>query len=103
MYFLTSLRITPSKHNIRTNTHPSNDNRCWGYYKDKEKAIQAATENWGDMEECYYEYLVIEHFSEGLITIAKEEIWYHWDIKLSRWVECKKPEELKRVVNFGIG
>lgn len=77
----------------------NHDSRCWGFFTSKDKAIQAVTENWTDMNEAgYYKYAVIEPHYEGLINpIIGEDIWfvakYDKEKKMCLGYEqCEKPK-----------
>lgn len=99
MYFLTAIF---AKAEEGFEPQPKHE-RCFGYYSDKQKALKAADENWADMHECSYNWLIIEKISEGLPAIPKEEIWYQWDYGVECWVHSEKPNWAKQIVNWGIG
>ena len=80
MYFVTSI---------------DNCNRCsqpWGFFEEKETAIQALNENWGDMHECVYPYAVIERLSPGLYPPPEERVWFQWMPKKNGFYEIETPE-----------
>jgi len=77
--------------------------RCFGYYSDKQKALQAVDENWADMHECLYNWLLIEKIPEGIHATPEEEIWYAWDDGVEHWVHVEKPIWSKRIINWSIG
>lgn len=99
MYFLTAMHLK-----TETGFVPQPDNtRCFGYFIDKQVALQAADENWADMHECLYAWLLIEKIPEGLHAIPEEEIWYKWDSGLSAWLHADKPEWSRGIINWSIG
>ncbi len=77
------------------------DGRTPGYFNTYECVIG----NYGDIHETTYRYAVIEEFDEGLYNIPKLEKWFRWtgNNDSGKYVECKKPDSLKRTVCFGIG
>ena len=79
------------------NIHP----RCFGFYFTKAKALHAVKKDYGSMNECLFDHLVIEEFTEGIIATATQEIWFKWDHP--NWVPCEKPKSLNGCVSFGIG
>lgn len=87
--------------------------RCFGFFNNLDRAIKAVEDNECDLEEYYYDYIVIEEFDEGIHPRAKQELWYMWDEPLKRWMAgkaslcpCEKPKlfgSVATLVNFGIG
>lgn len=45
---------------------------CFGYYKNFKFATQAVHNNYGDINETIYDYVVIEYIEEGLNPICKK-------------------------------
>lgn len=66
--------------------------RTWGFYSDKETAIQALHENWTDMEETVYEYAVLEGFYEGISHGSGYEQWFKFDCERDGYFEIDKPK-----------
>lgn len=55
------------------------ETRTWGFYSDKDTAIQAVLENRTDLYEAgWYRYAVVEAVHEGLIADAVEQIFFIW-------------------------
>lgn len=77
--------------------------RCFGYFTTFNRAVEAIKENRGNMEECLYDYLVLEEFGEGIFNCSEKEVWFRWDDSLRKWNGVYKPEELENIVSFGIG
>lgn len=79
--------------------------RCVGYFADADRAVEAVLENWGDIYEMgYYPICVVETLSQGLYPQTKAIRWFEWDEKIEGYREMdERPEDLKRIVNFGLG
>ena len=82
-------------------TKDGRDSRCFGYYFSEVKARNAVTLNYGGLQECLYEYIVIERQTEGIHAIAEQIQWYHWVgpdelsdlLEEGRWEKCERPQE----------
>lgn len=79
--------------------------RCFGFYFTENAARNAALNNRGGMDECLYEYLVIEKQGEGIHAHAKDIQWYRWyhpEGQEGHWVESERPriERFQRITNF---
>jgi hypothetical protein len=81
--------------------------RCFGFFFSESAARIAASNNHGSMQECLYEYLVIEKQGEGIHAHAKDVQWYSWvdtDKKNwdGYWCECDRPkgESFDGIINF---
>jgi len=75
--------------------------RCFGWYDSFEKAELAVLENRCDIHECWYHYVVIEKFNEGIHPVAFEQSWYIWDGE--GYKKSEKPVKFNSIVNFGLG
>lgn len=64
---------------------------CW--WSNKEDAIRCVDINDGDIHEGYYEYVVIEDYDEGPLSLPTEEIWYCWDRQYNKYIPCHSPDE----------
>lgn len=94
-YFLTSIYDEPNLFVHRK------ARRTFGYFDTLEKACKAVTENHCNMQECLYNYLVVEGIKEGIHSLVEEEYWFCWEH--NQWRVCEKPEFLKGTVNFALG
>lgn len=94
MWFITAIHVV-EPYDGRIPFH-----RTFGFYADKREAEIAVEENRGSMEECLYDYIVIEEIGQGVLAIAENEQWYRWD---DRWVPCKKPKFSEGIINWAIG
>lgn len=77
MYFITCF----AKYEIDPKTHVPNigANRTFGYYADRDVAIRMVSLNNLDIQECIYQYAVIEHIPEGLYNPAIERLFFKWN------------------------
>lgn len=79
------------------------DKRTWGYYKDKDTAVQALHENWTDMWEYTYDVALLEKFESGICPECEERQWFKFDRARGGYFEMEEPEFIKCVVNFALG
>lgn len=78
--------------------------RTWGYYAERETAVQALHENWTDMWEYLYNYAVIEQYEEGISGyVFGSEQWFKWDPERKGYFEIDKPEETEHLCSHAIG
>ena len=79
--------------------------RVWGFYFTEEKARNAIVENIGNMQDCMYDYLVLERWpAEGVIAMADQEIWFCWNESSGGWQEIHdKPAFAKGVQCWAMG
>lgn len=77
MYFITCF----TKYEIDEKTKIPNigSARTFGYYENRDVAIEAVEKNWYDIQERIYRYAVIEHIPEGLYELADERLFFEWD------------------------
>lgn len=85
------------------NIHRSGDTRCFGYFCSLADAIRAAEENRCDMQECRYNYLVVEKLGEGIHAMATAIKWYKWNFEKNCWEYTQAPEWSIDVCNYSIG
>ena len=77
--------------------------RCWGFYCDKDTAIQALHENWTDMNETIYDYAVIEEYYEGIGQTTFNHWFFKYNQKLDEYQQINQPEELRHYAGFALG
>lgn len=70
MYFITSI-YEPHKYSI----NQLHSDRCFGYYDTELKAKEAVRQNRGEMQECLYNFLVIEKIGQGIHAMAEVVQW----------------------------
>ena len=78
-------------------------NRCWGFYKDKDKAIQAVEENWTDMWETCYDYAMIEEYEEGISHTTFWRKFYKFNEEKGGYDEIEEPKEWGCFHGFALG
>jgi hypothetical protein len=102
IYLITSIFRDPRKFQYGST-------RTFGYFHDLDNAISAVENNYADMQERLYNYIVIEELSEGVHSFVEKEYWYNWvgERSLSensgKWVLCEKPDWAAGTINWGIG
>ena len=81
--------------------------RCFGFFFNESVARGAALNNHGSIQECLYEYLVIEKQKQGIHAHAQDIQWYKWiDTDKENWdgcwIECSRPkgEGFDNTINF---
>lgn len=86
-YFIASVRVYGND-----DLSASTDSRCWGFFLSKKRAIKAVEENWTDMHENgYYPYVVIETYTEGLLSqTCNEYLWFKESYKQLSLDEVKE-------------
>jgi hypothetical protein len=76
MYFITCFQ----KYEIDKNGWPDVGScRTFGYFEDKEVALEAVKKNWCDIQERLYRYAVVEYIEEGLYNLATDRWFFEWD------------------------
>ena len=65
---------------------------AWGYYWNREEAIDAVHRNVTDMHETIYPYAIIERLEPGLFPGPKEREWFGWDEEKDGFYEIETPE-----------
>lgn len=98
MFFITTVRLSPDSF---LDDHAWTSS-CHGYYADVDVAFRAVLENWGDIQEYYYEYAVIEYVPEGIYSSSGDDpqYWFKWDTDCKGWVPCEAPEPFKRTIGW---
>jgi hypothetical protein len=100
-YFITTLTSGPINRNFKSRTH--------GYFEKLEDAIAAVEINCGGLDECLYDFCVIEPCPPGIYGFLEndldkdETIWYKWNHpkgEHGRWEKCDRPDEFKNICNF---
>lgn len=77
MYFITCFsRYVP---NDRLGIPDIGSARTFGYYHDRDVAIEMVKLNNCDIQERVYRYAVIEHIPEGLYEPADERLFFEWN------------------------
>lgn len=79
--------------------------RLVGWYGSYETAVSAVTGNWCGIDECCYDYALIEKIEEGLYKPANssERWWFKYDQVTNTYVPVKEPKEYESYSGFTIG
>lgn len=76
MYFITCFqKYDPTKRGVPD----IGSARTFGYYADRDVAIELVKKNCCGIQEYCYRYAVIEKIDEGLYNPAEERIFFEWD------------------------
>jgi hypothetical protein len=81
MYFITAVKSHPYPPNHRT----------FGYFEDHRSAREAIKNNYGDMYEYYYDFLVLEKIGVGIHPDVESETWFQWVNSVGEWRQVEKP------------
>ncbi len=94
MYFISS---------INSNNWPKfGCHRCFGYYNTEEEARRKIEMNFGEMQEYYYDHIIIEFIDEGIHRTSNTIQWYKWND--NKWNGMgKEPDFAKGTKNWAIG
>jgi hypothetical protein len=65
--------------------------RC-GFFKNRETAIKAVRENWGNIHNDKYDVVYIECITPYVIAWSLEHIWFKWDNEKGEYCESIAPE-----------
>ena len=79
--------------------------RCWGFYKNKEDALNTLHNNMTDLWETCYDYAILEPYHEGICGYGfkGDRQFFKYDRKKDGYFEIDEPEGFTHVVGFGIG
>lgn len=79
------------------------DSRTWGFYFNKEDAVNVVKSNLTDIREFLYDYVVIEEYDEGIGNYTWNRQWFEWDNEEGGYVEIDEPEGVKNICCFALG
>lgn len=74
--------------------------RVFGFFHTLREARTAVRHNSGEMNECFYKWLLIEKVVPGTFPLCVIMNWYIWNGKNKTWVPAKKNPEF---ASFGPG
>lgn len=99
IYVITAFqKITPSTiHNFAD----LGDRRCVGFYNDENEAKNAVENNFNNIHDNIYEYVIIEEMHPGIKLPDTKRQLFHWDG--ASYCQISVPELLNHMSNFGIG
>lgn len=94
---------------INPANYPRNRQRTWMWWSELETAQKAVKENWSDLYEGEYEYVVIEKYPEGhscgiAALDGQTEWWYKWEGTWDdgHYESIEKPEMFENTIGFGM-
>lgn len=102
MYFITAMtNILTEKTNFQSEEAQNHEERCFGYYIEKEDAEEALRLNSCDMHETMYDYAVIEKVEPGIHPYAEITGWFQYNDEKNSY----EPIEVGRTgfCNYAIG
>lgn len=77
--------------------------RCWGFYTNKQSALDALHNNVTDMWETIYDYAVLEEYYEGICGYGEYRQYFEYDRERNGYFEIKTPDFMKGFGFFSIG
>src|ERR1035437_4470622 len=113
-FFVTAIAFYPDDAEKRYDK-PYKHTATFGHWPDLEGAQKAVERNEGGMDECLYNYLVIEEATDGVYgrirlqvpdDQSKGEWWYHWehpDCQEGHLVKMDKPSWSISTIGWSIG
>ena len=94
-WFITAVESTSS------NTHRS---RTFGFYNEYNQAYEAIIQNFGNMQECIYDYLVLEYIEPGIHPVVHTSSWFLFED--SHWCpihDIDIPDRFSHITNWALG
>jgi hypothetical protein len=88
---------------LQRGKYRSRHHRTPGFYHDLKMATEAVIGNFCDIQDCSYNYIVIEEIVDGIYPRPLSDHWFKWSRKEDKYKPCKKPDALANVFGFGIG
>lgn len=80
--------------------------RVWGFYSNKEDALNTIKNNYTDLWETIYNYAVLEPYYEGISGYDFEtpREWFKYDYMENKYYPLgREPEEAKHYAGFAMG
>ena len=87
-------------HIISLMEKPGSKSTTMGWYVDEEEAFQAVEENRGGIQECIYEYAIIEEVPPGVYAVPTKEAWFKWDAEERKFKQIPKPTEVRGLISW---
>ena len=91
---------------VEDNTFPYlTRSRCWGFYRNKEDALNTLHNNMTDLWETIYPYAILEPYYEGISGYCFEENrqFFKYDIKQNGYFEIDELSYFKNTIGFAFG
>lgn len=109
-WFITSICsdevLEKLRHEIINPEYPR-PQRTFGFFDRYHEAFLAVKDNIGNMEECFYDWIVLEYIEPGIHPKVHVTEWYKWlnSTHSPQWVPMgnKCPDEFKGITNFALG
>ena len=82
------------------------NSRTWGFFSNKEDALNILRNNYTDLWETVYDYAVLEPYYEGIngYSFDDKREFFQYDYKENKYYPIGyEPEEVKHYVSFAIG
>lgn len=79
------------------------DSRCWGFFTDKQDAVDVLHKNATDLRETCYNYAVLEEYTQGICGYNFVRQFFKWDGNRQGFYEIEEPECVKNICSFAIG
>ena len=81
------------------------NSRTWGFFSDKEKALDTLKHNYTDLWETVYNYAVLEPYYEGVsgYCFSEPREWFMYNRTMDGYLPLnlkKEPEEVRHYVSF---
>ncbi len=108
-WFITSICSDNVLNEIRIqnqNLRQTRPQRTFGFFNTYTEAIAAIEENRCNMQECLYDYLVLEYIDPGIHPLSHIVEWFKWnDLIICGWMSLGKevPKEFVGIINFALG
>lgn len=77
--------------------------RCWGFYSNKEDALNTLHENRTDLWETIYDYAVLEEYHEGISNSTMKRQFFKYNMEKDGYFEIEEPECVTNVCDFALG
>lgn len=99
MYFITG--FTKYEIDERTKMRDIGSARTFGYYLNSNDAKEAVINNYCDIFESTYDYVVIEHIEEGLYNLASGRVLFKWNHTTNQYEEIETIDDNSGNYAFG--
>lgn len=77
--------------------------RTFGYFSTLERTEEALKSNEGGMDECLFDYALVEEFGEGVHPESLSMRWYQYNE--GTWEPCEdpRPTDDQSIFNYAMG
>lgn len=100
MYFITGMNML-IKEQTNMNELKQLDSHSFGYYSDKDEAFESVKNNWGNIQESMYPYVVIESVEEGVFPHTETIQWFAYNPEEKGFTETEVVET--KFCGFALG